>query len=156
MLKSWKSMLLTAVLVAGSLHAASAYGTSEPDPYIYRDGTRIDKMGQKFGRGVTNVFTCWMEIPHSVAIEWNKTDAVSGVLVGASKGVTWTAARFLAGTYEVLTFPFPTPKDYRPIMHPEFLFTDLRGNEFPELMDMQANDPLYNSDIPTYPRQFRF
>jgi hypothetical protein len=41
-------------------------------------------------------------------------------------------------------------------MHPEFLFTDTWGNDLPEIMDMQANDPLYNSDIPTYPRQFRF
>lgn len=156
MLKSWKLIVLTGMLFSVSVGMASAAGTSEPDPYVYRDGTRIDKMGMKFGRGLTNVVTCWLEIPHSVAIEWNKTDAVSGVIVGSAKGVTWTAARFFAGVYEVATFPFPTPKDYRPIMQPEFLVTDTLGNELPEIMDMEANDPMYNQDMPTYPKQFRF
>lgn len=156
MLKSWKLIVLSGILLSASAGLASAIGTAQPDPYVYRDGTRIDKIGKKFGRGLTNVLTCWLEIPHSVAIEWNKTDAVSGIIVGTSKGVTWTAARLFAGVYEVATFPFPTPEDYRPVMYPEFLITDTLGNELPEIMDMQSNDPMYNQDIPTYPKQFRF
>jgi len=55
MLKSWKLIVLSGLLLSASTGLASAVGTSEPDPYVYRDGTRIDKIGKKFGRGLTNV-----------------------------------------------------------------------------------------------------
>lgn len=164
MLNSLKLLVLAGCLMI--LSSASAFaqggtpwsrrGTSDPEPYIYREATRIDKMGNKLGRGVTNLLTFWIEIPHSMAIEWNRREAVSGVLVGGAKGLTWGTARLVTGAYEVLTFPFPTPNDYRPVMYPEYIVTDTWGNTMPEIMDMQANDPMYDRDRPTYPKQFRF
>lgn len=156
MLKSWKFAILAGCLMMGPAAASFASDSSDVEPYAYREGTRIDKIGQKFGRGLTNMLTFWVEVPHSVAIEWNRTDAVSGIVMGGAKGVTWGAARFLAGAYEVVTFPFPTPNDYRPIMYPEYIMKDTWGNTLPEIMDLQSNDPMYNTDLPTYPSQFRF
>jgi putative exosortase-associated protein (TIGR04073 family) len=156
MLKPWKFLPLAVCLLMLSVAGASARGTSNVQPYEYREGTRIDKMGEKFGRGFVNILTFWVEIPHSMAIEWNRTDPVTGVFMGGAKGVTWGAARLLAGAYEVVTFPFPTPNDYQPIMHPEYIMTATWGNEFPEITDLYSNDPMYSRDQPTYPNRFRF
>jgi putative exosortase-associated protein (TIGR04073 family) len=156
MLKLYKPILLAACLTAVTMSGAWAQGTSNVQPYEYREGTRFDKMGNKLGRGVTNILTFWVEVPHGMAIEWNRTDAVTGVLLGGVKGLSWGVARLFTGAYEVVTFPFPTPNDYQPIMHPEYIMTATWGNTFPEITDLHSNDPLYRREQPTYPSQFRF
>lgn len=76
----------------------------------------------KLGRGVANTFTGWVELPkniHSTSVEDN---VFTGVTLGVAKGAGMTIVRTGAGIYEVATFPFPVPQDYRPILEPEYVF----------------------------------
>lgn len=77
-------------------------------------------MGYKFGRGAVNVLTCWTEIPRNVAIEWQRTDPASGFFLGVGKGIGYGYARFMGGVFDMVTFPFPVPMGFAPVMDPEF------------------------------------
>jgi len=50
----------------------------------------------------------------------SSTSIFGGLLKGSA---IWIAREFV-GAYEVLTFPFPIPKDYKPIIEPATTFTD--------------------------------
>lgn len=76
----------------------------------------------KLGRGVANALTGWVELPkniYSVSVEEN---AFAGVTLGLAKGAGMTIVRTGAGIYEIATFPFPLPQDYKPILEPEYVF----------------------------------
>jgi putative exosortase-associated protein (TIGR04073 family) len=77
-------------------------------------------MGYKFGRGAVNVLTFWTEIPRNVAIEWQRTDPASGFFLGVGKGIGYGYARFMGGLFDMVTFPFPVPMGFAPVMDPEF------------------------------------
>lgn len=76
----------------------------------------------KLGRGVANALTGWVEVPkniYNVSVEEN---AFAGVTLGLAKGAGMTIVRTGAGIYEIATFPFPLPQDYKPILEPEYVF----------------------------------
>lgn len=76
----------------------------------------------KLGRGVANALTGWVELPkniYNVSVEEN---AFAGVTLGLAKGAGMTIVRTGAGVYEIATFPFPLPQDYKPILEPEYVF----------------------------------
>src|SRR5687767_12446423 len=77
---------------------------------VYRSPSCAGKMLHKLGRGITNVFTCWVEVPRNIAIQWERTDPVTGFFVGGIKGLGWGFARFTTGVYETVTFPLPIPE----------------------------------------------
>ena len=76
----------------------------------------------KLGRGVANTFTGWVEIPKNVHSTTVEDNVFAGVTLGLAKGAGMTIVRTGAGIYEVATFPFPVPQDYRPILEPEYVF----------------------------------
>lgn len=141
-------VLMTAILMAGT---ASAAGDD-----AYRQQSDFGKMMHKLGRGVTNVVTCWVEIPRNIAIEWEKTDPVTGFVIGTVKGTGWTLARVVSGVYETVSFPFPVPADYEPLMEPEFVVTDIWGDPIPGLGEYSEVDPYRPDDSPVYPDRFSF
>jgi putative exosortase-associated protein (TIGR04073 family) len=51
---------------------------------------------------------------------------LQGWTVGLGKGLGHTLLRMGTGVYEVVTFPFPLPEGYRPIVEPEFVW-ETRG-----------------------------
>ena len=131
--KSASLITLMLVLSAGSALAAfSENDASGPQ-------TDSSKMFHKLGCGVANVVTCWLEIPHQIAVEWQQTDPATGFFVGAVKGVGWVFARFTAGVYETVTFAFPTPPSYQPILEPEFVFTGAGRSPIPEQSEWDGN-----------------
>ncbi len=76
----------------------------------------------KLGRGVANTLTGWVELPkniYNISIEDN---AFAGMTLGLAKGAGMTFVRTGAGIYEIATFPFPLPENYRPILEPEYVF----------------------------------
>lgn len=139
---------LTLVLVAGTASAASED--------VARQQTDAGKMMHKLGRGVVNVLTCWVEWPRNIAKEWEKTDPVTGFVVGSVKGIGWGFARFATGVYDTVTFPFPVPENYQPMIEPEFVITDVWGAPIPELNEFGSNDPSYPTNAPIYPQRFNF
>ena len=76
----------------------------------------------KLGRGVANTLTGWVELPKNIYKTSVDENAFAGVTLGLAKGAGMTIVRTGAGIYEIATFPFPLPEDYKPILEPEYVF----------------------------------
>lgn len=80
---------------------------------------------RKLGRGVCNVVTSPYEIVYQTSQVNNSDGAFAAFTVGILKGFSMILVRAAVGVYEVVTFPFPVPKEYKPILKdPEFFFED--------------------------------
>ena len=78
----------------------------------------------KLMRGAVNLSTGWVEIPKRIH-ETSQTDgAFAGFTWGLLRGFGYGFIRTAAGGYELLTFPFPAPPGYAPVIEPEYVFTD--------------------------------
>ena len=77
----------------------------------------------KLGRGIVNLITGWVEIPKGIYDVSQRHGVLSGLTLGTLRGTGYGFIRTVAGGYEAVTFPFPAPPHYRPVMRPEFIFT---------------------------------
>ncbi|GAB4312599.1 MAG: hypothetical protein Kow0059_03250 [Candidatus Sumerlaeia bacterium] len=134
-MKVWK--VLSAAVLVGLVFTVSTPSIQASD--VYREQTAIDAMMEKLGRGMVNILTGWVEIPKNIAKKWRETDPFTGFVVGSIKGVGWGFARTMVGVYETITFPFPVPRDYQPIMEPEYILPSVWGEELP-FMEGEAKD----------------
>jgi len=66
----------------------------------------------KAGRGLTNVLTCWIELPKQIHLGSQEANPVTGLAWGLVKGIGLTGLRGGVGIYEAVTFPIPYPKDF--------------------------------------------
>lgn len=82
------------------------------------------KMGKKLGRGVINIATGWLELPKNIYNTTTETNPGMGITYGTLKGLGMTVVRTAAGIFDAATFLFPVPKDYDPLMKPEFVFSE--------------------------------
>lgn len=130
----FRRIALLAALVAFAASAPLAVSARSGDD-LARENTEINKMFHKLGRGVSNVLLGWLEIPKTISQEWRKTEPFTGTIVGAIKGTGWAVARTLTGVYEIVTFPFPLPHGYDPIMYPEFITPTVWGERLPIYQD---------------------
>lgn len=82
--------------------------------------------GKKLARGICNMCTFPAEL-YFKFVEVNDSDGViAGATWGVMKGAGMSAVRLAVGVYETITFPFPIPKDYMPILtDPEFVGENL-------------------------------
>lgn len=78
-------------------------------------------MGRKLFRGVINIASGWVELPKNVYVIGTEHDFASGMVIGVPKGILMAALRTCAGIYDTITFPIPIPKDYKPLLEPEFV-----------------------------------
>ena len=76
----------------------------------------------KLGRGVANTLTGWVELPKNIYSTSVEQNAFSGMTLGLAKGAGMTLVRTGAGIYEIATFPFALPENYKPILEPEYVF----------------------------------
>lgn len=118
-----------------TVNMASAQMDVEVEEEVYRENTAINAMFHKLGRGVTNILTGWIEVPKNIAQEWRETDPFTGTIVGFFEGFGWGFARTVAGFYEVVSFPFPVPNNYAPVMEPEFILPTVWGERLPIFED---------------------
>jgi len=81
-------------------------------------------MGKKLARGLANILTGWVELPKNIYDTSVEDNIFSGLTVGLVKGVGMAIVRTGAGVYETVTFPFPIPEDYAPVLEPEFVFSE--------------------------------
>ncbi len=79
-------------------------------------------MGKKLYRGLANIITGWIELPKNIYDTSVEDNPLSGLTIGLAKGVGMTIVRTGAGVYETVTFPFPIPEGYTPVIEPEFVF----------------------------------
>ena len=103
-----KKVLIICVAIVTILSIASASYAQDP--------------AKKLGRGIANILTGWVEIPKNVYNTSIESNPLVGLTVGTAKGIGMSIVRTGAGVYELITFPFPLPEDYMPILEPEFVF----------------------------------
>lgn len=104
-------VLVAMVLVSGPFTAAFAEESVAP------------RAAQKAVRGLANAgLGVVVEVPKTVYYDTLEDGPVYGLTVGLLEGLSWGIARALTGVYEVVTFPFPIPNEYRPIYQPQYPF----------------------------------
>jgi putative exosortase-associated protein (TIGR04073 family) len=110
------------ILFCGMFFAAGQCWSKEPipppEPPIYQPF-------KKLSRGLVNVVTAPLEVPNQMywQAEREKDDAgraIAGYIEGVFIGTGWTIARFLAGSYDIITFPIPPYK--KSLIQPEYIF----------------------------------
>ncbi|MFH1791477.1 MAG: exosortase system-associated protein, TIGR04073 family [Candidatus Omnitrophota bacterium] len=79
--------------------------------------------GKKLMRGLANIVTGWVELPKNIYDTSVEDNVFSGLTIGLAKGIGMTIVRTGAGVYETVTFPFPIPEDYAPVLEPEYVFS---------------------------------
>lgn len=88
---------------------------------LAQENTTDDKIGDKFSRGVVNTSLGWVDFPKTIYYESTEKNVAYGLTVGAVKGIGHSVTRTLVGVYDVVTFPFPYPNDYKPLMKPDYV-----------------------------------
>lgn len=81
----------------------------------------FEKSMKKFGRGIINTATGWMEIPKQIYVTSSEENVALGLTWGTAKGVGMGVIRTGSGVIDMATFPFPI-NDYEPLLDPEFVF----------------------------------
>ncbi|MBI3615549.1 MAG: exosortase system-associated protein, TIGR04073 family [Candidatus Omnitrophica bacterium] len=79
----------------------------------------------KLFRGIVNAATGWMEIPKQTSLIWQDQGPGPGLSWGLVKGFGYAIGRSVVGAYEIVTFPFPIPEGYQPIMRPDYVMSDM-------------------------------
>ena len=77
----------------------------------------------KLTRGAVNIFTGWVEIPKRIQETSQESGAAAGWTWGFLRGLGHGFIRTAAGGYELITFPFPAPPGYTPVIEPEYVFS---------------------------------
>lgn len=101
----WVVMVVVLALVVGNVACAFA-----------------QDVGHKLGRGLVNVGTGWIELPKGIRDGSQEEAPLVGVTAGIFKGLGLGLLRTGVGVIEVVTFPFPWPKDYSPVYEPEYVW----------------------------------
>ncbi len=83
---------------------------------------RADGMLHKLGRGIANIATCPGELIRTPELVGRKDGYLAAMTVGILQGAWRTILRGVTGVFEVATFYAEIPKDYAPLMKPEFVF----------------------------------
>ncbi|MBI3320782.1 MAG: exosortase system-associated protein, TIGR04073 family [Candidatus Omnitrophica bacterium] len=116
----------TVVPAAGTVPAEIG-GTSAAQSGLQLPGLPFDTRGAltKLVRGLTNILTGWVEIPKRVQETTETSGAASGFTFGLLRGLGYGFIRTAGGAYETVTFPFPAPPGYQPVMQPPYVFVCL-------------------------------
>ena len=123
----WVPVLALAATILIPAHSASA---ADMDLGGY-------SAGDKLARGLANTFLGILEIPRNIQnTTQEENNLLEGWTVGLGKGLGYSILRIGTGLYETVTFPFPLPEGYRPIVEPEFVW-EARG---PAVVPVEARE----------------
>lgn len=116
---------MRALLVAMMLvfFAATSFAADE--------GYLSGRVATKLKRGVVNVVTAPLEIPHNLKSHWDEggTNAIKKTAYlfgGLVKGVTYTVGRIGSGLWDTLTCNLDIPSNNEPLMKPDYVWEDKR------------------------------
>ena len=70
----------------------------------------------KLGRGLSNVFFGWLEIPLNLHQRYSPQDTAGSLFTGAAYGIVKGFVRTGVGAYEAVTFFLPYPEQFAPIL----------------------------------------
>ena len=110
-------VLLSGILLVGALQgiAWADYGDST---------TSAAAQGRmrKLGRGISNMVTAPGELMRTPELVGRREGYLAAMSVGVVEGVWRTLVREVTGIFEVVTFYAEVPKNYEPLMRPEFIW----------------------------------
>ncbi len=106
-----------ALALAMTLGGGVAWAGGETSRLGYGQGSM-----RKLGRGVANVVTAPLEMIRTPSLVNEQEGWIAGLTVGITQGLSATAVRGIAGVLEVATFLIPIPKNFKPLVTPEFVF----------------------------------
>ena len=107
-------------LLIGMLLAASPVFAFEVTP---GKPAQIEPTGtpqRKLQRGFLNIALAPLEFSHNIWEVKDEDSLVPTWITGSVKGIGRTTGRALAGVYEMATFWIPYPRNYEPLVKPEF------------------------------------
>ena len=111
-------------LVAATVFAVSlAHAQTNQPPRSPTSSTQPpsgQNAGRKLGRGIANVLFGIVEVPNQITQTTSERGGAAGSTFGVGKGLMRWIGRELVGVYEIVTFPLPLPRGYKPIMKPEW------------------------------------
>ena len=105
--------------LAIGLGAAGVAAADDVPPRNYLDGAT-----RKLGRGISNIVTAPLElirVPHFIG---EKEGGFAGLSVGIALGAKAAVWRELGGAIEAATFFLPIPRDFKPLVRPEFVYAN--------------------------------
>jgi len=82
--------------------------------------SRADTPGMKAGRGFAAITTPFLEIPGNIMETSEREGPLAGWTAGLAKGIGMSIVRPPIGVYEVVTAPMAVPKNFEPILQPEY------------------------------------
>lgn len=104
-----------ALFLAVALALSSAYAEA-----AVAEKMNSNKAFTKLSRGMTNVATSPGELINQMPVAMEQSpDYLTGFIMSAWRGTGYALLRASAGIYDIATFPFPGPTDYKPVMKPE-------------------------------------
>lgn len=112
-MKKFILLIMIVLSMAGSAKATTEVVT---DPF-HPQGTAL----RKLERGVSNTLLGGLEFFIHLKQPDNPT-LQPPWFAGIAKGFYKTLVRTASGVYEMVTFPLPLPKDYLPMVEPEFIW----------------------------------
>jgi len=104
----WLAGLVAGLLAIGLLAPDSGMADSRYTP------------ARKLGRGLSNMGLGVAAIPGQMTKETRERGAAIGLPLGFVKGIGWFVASEAVGVWEFLTCPFEFPREFKPILEPEF------------------------------------
>lgn len=104
---------LVLIAMAGTFPAAA----SREEETFHPQGSPV----RKLERGGANLLLGFMEFAYHMRQE-DKGEMIPPWILGLGKSLGYTLRRTFVGIYEILTFPFPVPEDYLPVIEPEFVW----------------------------------
>lgn len=104
------SLVLCLCVGQGIIGVAEASAAAEPQYSSAR----------KLGRGAANLGLGVMALPRTVYRTTRERGPFMGATWGIAKGLGWVVATELVGVWEILTVPFQMPRDWKPVIEPEF------------------------------------
>lgn len=82
----------------------------------------VNAVANKTTRGIANVATGWGEFPKQIYITFREDGVAKGLFVGPLKGVGMTIVRTFVGAFETVTFFYPLPGFYDPLIKPNYVW----------------------------------
>ncbi|MDD5226065.1 MAG: exosortase system-associated protein, TIGR04073 family [Candidatus Omnitrophica bacterium] len=83
-----------------------------------------DSAFTKFGRGMANILISPAEIYAQPVLLSQTNEIPTALFGGLLKGISMFIVREVVGVYDVITFPIPIPKGYKPVFTPATTFSD--------------------------------
>ena len=86
-------------------------------------------MSRKLQRAFLNVALAPIEISYELKKARLQETAIPNWFIGTLRGGFAMVGRMIIGIYELVTFPIPIPKNYEPVIYPEFAWQHLDVSE---------------------------